>query len=53
MTIIKAITSQAELAAADRTDLQGLGSSKGAAVLIITAARGTSDSLLPSSTISL
>ena len=39
-------TNQAELAAADRTDLEKLGIPKGAAGLIIAAARGTGDSLV-------
>ncbi len=37
-------TSQAELGAADRADLQALGIPKGAAGLIIAAARGAGDS---------
>ena len=38
-------TSQAELGAADRADLQALGIPKGAAGLIIAAARGAGDSV--------
>jgi len=39
-------TSQAELGAADRTDLQVLGTPKGAAGLIIAAATGAGDSFV-------
>jgi hypothetical protein len=39
-------TSQAELGAADRTDLQDLKIPKGAAGLIIAAARGAGDSIV-------
>jgi len=39
-------TSQAELGAADHTDLQALGIPKGAAELIIAAARGAGDSFV-------
>ncbi len=39
-------TSQAELGAADRTDLQALGIPKGAAGLIVAAARGAGDSFV-------
>ncbi len=39
-------TSQAELGAADRADLQALGIPKGAAGLIIAAARGAGDSVV-------
>jgi len=39
-------TSQAELGAADRTDLQALGTPKGTAGLIIAAARGAGDSFV-------
>ncbi len=39
-------TSQAELGSADRTDLQALGIPKGAAGLVVTAARGTGDAFV-------